>query len=230
MILADFESIRSLSAVQFVQDILIGLLNCRVAVCGYNFTFGNKAAGNAKLLCELMAAMERTALVEGSVTQNGAPVSSTRIRNLLLQGKAEEASLLLSRPYSLYAQVIYGRQIGRSLGFPTLNVAFPDGKIIPKNGVYYCRVMTAHGVFGAIANIGIRPTFKDRLRVPVLEAHLFGFAGDLYGQTVKVELIRFMRPEQTFSDSTALAAAVHADIANAKQMAASDPILTKEAL
>lgn len=230
VILADFESIRSLSPVQFVQQILIEQLNCRVAVCGYNFTFGHKASGDAALLTALMESAHRTVYVEGSVEQNGSPVSSTRVRNLLLQGNACEAALLLNRPYCLCATVTHGRQIGRTLGFPTLNVAFPEGKIIPKNGVYYCRVTTANGIYGAVANVGIRPTFEDRLPIPVLEAHLFGFAGDLYGQSVKVELVRFMRPEQAFSDSTALAAAVHADIEHAKEMAASDPILTKEAL
>lgn len=230
VILADFESIRALSPLQFVQDVLIGQLNCQIAVCGYNFTFGNKAAGNAELLCKLMADNNRKAYVESSVTQNGLPVSSTRVRNLLSDGNAEKAALLLSRPYALTSVVTHGRKIGRTLGFPTLNLAFPEGKIIPKKGVYYCRVTTACGVYGAIANVGIRPTFDDTLEKPVLEAHLFNFSGDLYSQTVKVELVRFIRPEQTFPDSTALAAAVHTDIEHAKELAATDPILTKEAL
>ena len=230
VILADFESIRQLSPSCFVEEILIGQLNCRVALCGYNFTFGHKAEGNAALLSELMADKNRTVHIESPVEQDGAAVSSTRVRSLLLQGEVDKAALLLGRPYSISAEVTHGRAIGRTLGFATLNLPFPQGKIIPKHGVYYCRVTTPCGIYGAIANIGIRPTFDDRLPIPILEAHLFGFSGELYGKTVTTSLIRFMRPEKTFPDSTALAAAVHADIQTAKEMAASDPILPKEAL
>ncbi len=230
VILADFEKIKDLSPLAFVENILKAELNCLVAVCGYNFTFGKKAEGNAAMLTDLMAKSDRTVFVEASVETEGGPVSSTRIRSLLLQGNAEEASLLLDRPYSIKGHVIHGRAIGRTLGFPTLNLSFPKGKLIPQNGVYYCHVRTPIGVYGAISNIGIHPTFDDALSVPVLEAHLLGFAGTLYDREVTVELIRFMRPEKTFTDSTALAAAVHADIQNAKSLAANDPILSKEAL
>jgi riboflavin kinase/FMN adenylyltransferase len=157
-------------------------------------------------------------------------VSSTRIRSLLLDGNIEGANELLEKPYCLSGAVRHGRQIGRTLGFPTANLAFPEGKLVPKHGVYYCHAHTPFGVFGAISNVGLRPTFDDTPPSPVLEAHLFGFEGDLYEQQIQIRFIRFLRPEMRFPDPDALADAVRRDIQTAKNLAASDPILTKETI
>ncbi|MBE6638245.1 MAG: riboflavin biosynthesis protein RibF [Ruminococcaceae bacterium] len=228
VILADFEKIKDLSPEQFVTEILCRTLNCHTAVCGYNFSFGHQAAGDSALLHRLMTELGRRTLIQSEVNINGSPVSSTRIRSLLLQGYIQEANELLEQPYFVTGTVSHGRAIGRTLGFPTLNLSFQDGKLIPKNGVYYSRVITESGIYGAVSNIGMRPTFSDCPAEPVLEAHLLNFSGDLYQQAVTVELIHFLRPETAFRDSNALAEAVHRDITAAYEMASTDPILLRD--
>lgn len=230
VILADFEKIKGLSAEQFVCDVLWERLHCRIAVCGYNFRFGAKAAGDCVLLSVLLRDKGAETVVLPAVRVADQDVSSTRIRSLLLDGNVEGANELLEKPYCLSGAVRHGRQIGRTLGFPTANLAFPEGKLVPKHGVYYAHAHTHLGVFGAICNIGLRPTFDDTPPKPVLEAHLLDFSGDLYEQQIQIRFIRFLRPEMRFPDPDALADAVRRDIQTAKDLAASDPILTKETI
>ena len=228
VILADFDHIRGMSATEFVDEILCRQLNCRIAVCGFNFRFGNKASGDSRTLVALMRERGRDALVQEPIYLQGAPVSSSRIRSLLAKAEPVQASVLMGRPYSVEGRVEHGRAIGRTMGFPTLNLAFPKEKLIPHTGVYYVRVHTDNGVYAAIANVGVRPTFSDRLSRPVLEAHLFDFSGNLYETEVSVEFCSFLRPEKTFSDPQELAAAVQKDMAICRALAASDPVLSKE--
>lgn len=228
VILADFDAIKDLDADAFVSEILLKQLNCRAAVCGYNFRFGKFAAGDCVCLSNLLRRKGADTVVLPAVQKDGADVSSTRIRTLLQEGKIEAANVLLAEPFSVTGNVTEGRKIGRTLGFPTANLVFAKGKLIPKNGVYYCRVQTAFGLFGAIANVGVRPTFDDRLQIPVLEAHLFCFDQALYGSEIRVSLVSFLRPEMKFSAPEELAATVRHDIEKAKALAANDPMLTKE--
>ena len=227
VVLADFDAIKGLLPEEFVQKILIGQLDCRIAVCGYNFSFGKMASGNADTLRQLMEAQGRAALVQPPVDQDGEPVSSTRIRSLLSAGQIEQANCLLCRPYSLSGKVSHGRAIGRTLGFPTVNLPFLSGKLPPRAGVYYSRVRTGDSCHAAVTNIGVRPTFKDVSAAPTLEAHLLDFSGDLYEKEIVVELVRFLRPERAFTDPMALKEAVMRDIESAKQLAAQDSILIK---
>ncbi|MBE6672422.1 MAG: riboflavin biosynthesis protein RibF [Ruminococcaceae bacterium] len=227
VILADFDAIKDLSAESFVSEILCAQLSCRCALCGYNFRFGKYAAGSSDTLGQLLQAHGADTVVLPAVKSKGEDVSSTRIRALIQCGRIEDANDLLCKPFSVMGTVSKGRQIGRTLGFPTANLPFPMGKLIPRNGVYYCHVKTRLGIFGAVANIGIHPTFDDQPERPVLEAHLLSFDGDLYGEEVQVSLLRFLREEKKFSDPAVLAATVHADMHTAMQLAATDPILMK---
>lgn len=228
VILADFDEIKDLSAEDFVCQILVKELNCQTAVCGFNFRFGKYAAGDCNTLQHLLADLDRSTIILPACQSQGEDVSSTRIRNLLKNADVERASELLSRPYFVTGKVTKGRQIGRTLGFPTANILFPEGKLIPQAGVYYCRVKTAFGVYGAICNIGIHPTFDDPAPKPLLEANLFDFEADLYDSKVQIELVSFLRPEKRFDSPAILAETVYADIERAKAMAAADPILMKE--
>ena len=230
VILANFDEIKSLSAETFVSEILCKELRCHTAVCGFNFRFGKNAAGDCRTLEKLLADRQKKTVVLPAVFYGEEEVSSTRIRTLLSKADMQTAEKLLSRPYFITGKVTKGRQIGRKLGFPTANCTFSQGKLIPPHGVYYCRVVTSKGTFGAISNIGIRPTFDDSPSLPLLEAHLFDFTEDLYGCDIKVEMIQFLRAEKRFSTPDALAAAVHQDIQSAKALAASDPIITKETI
>ena len=228
VILADFGAIKDLAPMEFLECILANRLHCHVAVCGYNFAFGKKAAGDSALLCAFMQSIGGSAFVVPAVTQDEDAVSSTRIRKLLSEGHPAKASALLGRPYTVTDTVRHGRAIGRTLGFPTLNLTFPAEKLIPKNGVYYCRVTTPMGVYGAVANVGFRPTFADTPPAAVLEAHLLDFAQDLYDQSVSVEFIEFLRPERAFESPAALAETVKGDIARAIALKNEDLLLAKE--
>ena len=228
VVFADFDKIKDLSAKAFVQSILLDTLGCQDALCGYNFTFGKMAKGNADTLVELMRQHGKDAVVCPAVNADGISVSSTRIRALLKEGNLSDANRLLCRPYSFSGTVTHGRAIGRTLGFPTLNLPIPSDKLVPKNGVYYSHVTIDNTVYGAIANIGIRPTFPDTPPVPLLEAHLLDFSADLYQKQISVELQSFLRPERAFCDVEALVQTVQNDIAFARTLAASDPILSKE--
>ncbi len=226
--LAEFDAIKALSPAAFVNDILIGQLNCHLAVCGYNFAFGKMASGNAETLCELMTQSNRRVIVQPSVTANGLPVSSTRIRGLLSEGNTEEATHLLCRPYFVTGTVSHGRAIGRTLGFPTLNLPLPEEKLVPKAGVYYSRVFFDGRCHAAVTNIGIRPTFADLTPVPTLEAHLLHFVGDLYEKEIEVALVQFLRPEKAFADIESLKDTVLGDIEHALHLAAHDSIILNQ--
>jgi riboflavin kinase/FMN adenylyltransferase len=228
VILADFAAIKDLSPLAFLQKVLWGQLHCAFAVCGYNFAFGKKAAGDGKLLCDFMRSIGGNALVVPPVTFDEEPVSSTRIRALLTDGHPADAARLMGRPYTVTNVVCHGRAIGRTLGFPTLNLPFRDEKLIPKNGVYYCRVHTPMGLFGAVTNVGFRPTFADTPPDAVLEAHLLDFTGDLYDKEVSVEFLCFLRPECSFDSPQALAETVKGDIEKAIALKNQDPVLQKE--
>lgn len=225
---ADFDAIKGLSPQEFVDNILIGQLNCRLAVCGYNFSFGKMASGKANTLTELMVANQRQVIVQPSVSENGAPVSSTRIRALLSEGKTKEATDLLCRPYSVTGTVGHGRAIGRTLGFPTLNLPFPDGKLVPKAGVYYSHVYIDGHCYAAVTNIGVRPTFADSTPVPTLEAHLLHYAANLYEKEIEVAILQFLRPEKAFADIESLKATVMGDIEYARGLAAQDPFILNQ--
>ena len=213
LILADFDVIRGLSPEDFVRNILIGQLKTKIAVCGFNYRFGAGGKGDPALLKELMNRYGGDACMVEPVKMGGEVISSTRIRALIAEGKMEEASALLGRAYFLSGRVAHGRAIGHSLGFPTVNLPFPEHRTIPRLGVYSSVIRTPAGVFRGVTNVGIRPTVDDGMVRPVCETFLLDFDGDLYDQLLRVEFGRFLRPEKKFPSFEALKAAITADIA-----------------
>lgn len=204
------------SAESFVRDILVAALNVRHVVTGENFTFGKGRGGTALLL-------EAWGKTHGFGYTRVAPVggeeacSSTRIRALLKAGDVHGASALLGRPYAVTGPVLHGDKRGRTLGFPTANIAvahlFP-----PAFGVYAIRTTLQDGRrIPGVANLGIRPTVEGK--TPLLEAHLFDFNEDLYGQTLHVELTAFLRPERKFDTLDALKKQILEDSAIARKAA-----------
>ena len=222
VILADFDAIKHLSATDFVQRVLFSELDCQVAVCGYNFTFGHKASGDAATLQTLMQENGKTAIVAAAVRDEKDVISSTRIRQLLKNGEVATATELLKRPFSLSGRVCHGRAIGRAIGFPTLNLPFPPNKLVPKFGVYYAHVQVGATLYAAVINVGMRPTFPDTPPAPLLEAHLLDFAGDLYGKEVTVFLLAFLRGEMAFPCVKALSAQIQKDVLSARACADAD--------
>lgn len=210
--LEDFDSLRGLSPEEFVERVLIGALDCRCAVCGFNYRFGRDGAGDFALLERLMSAAGREALCMPAVEYAGAPVSSTRIREAVQEGRMEEARAMLGRPYSLWGTVCHGRTLGRTLGFPTANLLFAEGRTVPRRGVYASAVTLEDGRrLRGVTNVGVRPTLRDGQVSPVCETCLLDFAGDLYGRPLRVDFLRFMRDEKRFGSLEELQKTVDAD-------------------
>ena len=160
-------------------------------VCGHDFTFGYKGEGDARKLQEFFGS--RCHVVE-AVTLDGEVVSSTVIRACLQKGNVEKANRMLGRAHFLEGTVIHGKHLGRKIGIPTANTLLPEETVVPCYGVY---ASVVNGT-PAVTNIGIRPTVED-VEIPTVESRLLNFSGDLYGKTIKVELLHYLRPEKKFS-------------------------------
>ena len=190
----------------FVQQLLVQRLSAREVWIGPAFCFGNRRRGDLALLQAMGAEQGFTAGEIDPVDLHGERISSTRIRQLLREGNFTHANDLLGRPYSIGGRVVRGRQLGRTLGFPTANLRFPKTPAL--SGIYATWV---HGVFDqpwpSVSSFGTRPTV-DGVE-PLLEAHLFDFQGDLYGRHIEVEFVAKLRDEEKFHDLAALTDQMH---------------------
>lgn len=206
---ADFAA---LSAEAFVDDVLLAGLGARHAVCGYDFTFGARRGGNVERLRELGAARDLGVSVLDPVMHEGEIYSSTRIREALRAGWASEAAELLGRAWEIEGVVELGDRRGRTIGFPTANVALGE-HLRPRFGVYAVRALVegqeSKGWRNGVANLGKRPTVGKLLEN--FEVHLFDFTGDLYGKNLRVALVDFIRPEMKFAGLDQLKAQIAAD-------------------
>ncbi len=183
-------------------------------VVGQDFTFGDCGRGNAALLADYCAAHGLGCDVIPEVVCDGTPVSSTGIRVLVRAGEMERAALLLGHPHLLTGIVHTGHRMGRTMDFPTVNLAFAPGVLVPPHGVYAARAVLPGGVYNGVANIGVRPTFGGKTLT--VETNIFDFSGDLYGQEICVELHAFLRPERPFPSAEALSAQIRSDADRAR--------------
>jgi len=211
----DFEQFKNLSPERFVSEVLRDRLGAARVVSGEDFRFGKNAGGDAGDLHQLCADVNIAAQAVPTVTIDGQPVASRNIRRLVENGDIPSANRLLGRPFAIDFEVIRGRQLGRTLDFPTINQAFPVGFTLPRFGVYLTRVLAGGRVYSGVTNVGVKPTTKE-VHPPLCETFIQGFEGDLYGQRVKVEFLRFLRDERKFGSIEELKAAVISDVANAK--------------
>ena len=198
----------ALSANAFIDDVLLAGLGARHVVCGYDFTFGVRRTGNVEQLRESGKAKGLGVSVLDPVMREGEIYSSTRIREALRAGWASEAAELLGRDWEIEGVVELGDQRGRTIGFPTANVGLGE-HLRPRFGVYAVRALIEGKWRNAVANLGRRPTF-GKLQEN-FEVHLFDFSGDLYGQTLRVALVDFIRPEMKFAGLDQLKAQIAAD-------------------
>ncbi|MGI6315910.1 MAG: riboflavin biosynthesis protein RibF [Christensenellales bacterium] len=181
----------------------------RGIVAGFNFRFGRGAAGDGKLLKKMGSETGFRVSLTQKVTAEE-EVSSSHIRALLEAGEIERATSLLGRPYALRGQVIDGKHLGRTIGFPTLNLPEPDSKVRVPSGVYASRINTKSGVFPAMTNIGYNPTVESTCKERKVESHIL-VPFTVKQDTISVELLRFMRHEKRFADVTALQQQLEAD-------------------
>ena len=216
LFLADFAAVRDLSPDAFVRTVLRDTLHASTAVCGFNYRFGKDGVGDAALLTALCAQYGITVIVVPEVTVDGGAVSTTAIRRALSEGDMATVRRLLGRNYCLNLLVVDGQHLGRRLEMPTINQTLPADEALPRFGVYASCTVAAGRVYPSVTNIGRRPTVGAD--APLAETHIIGFSGDLYGQTVAVYPLQYLRSERTFPDLNALRAQVAADIAAAKAL------------
>ena len=205
----------SIVADDWVQRYLVEALRPKHVVVGFNFSYGRGRGGSPEHLRRAGEAYGFSVEVIEAVQHEGEVVSSTRIRAFLEVGDVERAARLLGRPFALNGTVIEGDKRGRTIGFPTANLA-PAEEMIPASGVYAPRVALGDGRwFDSVTNVGTRPTFDGKRRL--IETHVFDFAGDLYGQTLRVEMVARLRDEQKFDGIDALIAQIEADAVRARE-------------
>jgi len=212
----------SLSPQEFVEKILVQGLHVKWLIVGEDFCYGAKRAGNVQTLIDAGKQYGFTVESQPTVTSNGTRVSSSAVRNALENGDFAQASELLGHAYSITGHVIHGKKLGRTIGFPTLNMAVTH-KHPALSGIY---VVQVHGLeaepLPAVASIGVRPTVDDSGRV-LLETHIFDYAKQCYGRLVRVEFLQKLRDEEKYVDLPTLTAAIERDAVQArayfKQMA-----------
>lgn len=211
---ADFPALQDLSPEAFVTDVLMRQCNCVAVVCGYNYRFGKGGVGTHKLLQELFSADFVVAV--DPIYEDGDTVSSTRIRELLKQGKVKDANTLLTVPFSVTAPVEHGKGLGHHLGAPTFNQTPPTEMLIPVRGVYLTRCIVDGNSYYGLTNIGTHPTVDVDATLN-LETHLLEFQGDLYQKNLTVEFLDFIRPEIRFNSAEELKKQIQEDIEAVKE-------------
>ena len=215
--LFDFNAVRDLSPEEFVREVLVGRLSCVAAVCGFNFRFGARGAGDSAMLSRLLAQEGAATVILPPFVSDGVTVSSSVIRAAVSVGEVGRAAVLLGRPFSLTGEVVHGKAIGREIGYPTANIIPAAGRVIPAHGVYAvsCAVDGA-GELPAVANLGVRPTVAENAAVNC-EVHLLAPVPDLYGKRLTVSFLTRLREEKKFESTAALGKQIAADIENAKE-------------
>jgi riboflavin kinase/FMN adenylyltransferase len=206
----------ALSPEEFTREMLVPL-NTRELVVGYDFSLGKKRAGNAAVLAALGREYGFALEQLEPVIVGDAVVSSTRVRDLLRAGRVWEARALLGRFHSITGQVAHGRAVGAGLGFPTANLA-PPVTILPKDGVYACRIRAEGAVWPAVTNVGVKPTFGTHERS--VESFLLDADLDLYGQHVELAFVQRLRGEQRFNSPEELRLRIAQDVELARAVLA----------
>lgn len=202
------------TAEEFVDQVIVDQLRATQVSVGENFRFGRKARGDVEML---VAEQRFEARIVPLLEVDGEIVSSSHIRGLIAGGAVEYASELLGRPLRIDGEVVHGDKRGRELGFPTANLVPDPALALPAHGVYACTVVLGDGAEAvrAAVNVGVRPQF-DTGRGELIEAYLIDWAGDLYGQTIRIEFERRLRGERRFESVDALVEQMGADVEAAR--------------
>ena len=187
----------------FIRNVLVGLLGAERIIVGYDHAFGRDRSGSHNTLERLGNELHFGVEVIDEVLIGNEHLSSTRIRKLLQDGRIEEVNEFLGSPYLITGRVVQGAQLGRTIGFPTVNLQFHPAKLLPRYGVYFARTMVQGVPYMALMNIGKRPTVSSNGDATI-EAHLLGFEGSLYGEELRFSILRFIRDEKRFASLEAL--------------------------
>ena len=205
------ENLRYSGPETFVDNVIAGQAGARQVVVGFNFHFGAEGAGDAKLLQSLCAVRGIAVEIVEAVSGPYGLVSSSNIRQRLQTGDMTAVNHMLGYSYELSGQVVMGNQLGRKLGYPTANFLPPAGKALPPWGVYAGRVKWQNRIYGAVINLGFKPTIGCLISEPLVEAHLFDMQPELYGERITVYFELYLRGERCFADLDELKAQISAD-------------------
>lgn len=187
----------AMEAEDFISDLLVGKLGASFIVVGEDNHFGHNRRGDVEMLAQYQKSLGYELCVCKKVQYAGEAVSSTRIRQTILQGNMEDAGRMLGGAYHITGVVEHGKSLGRTLGFPTINLRVPKEKLLPPNGVYMTRTRLNEGIFCGVTNVGVRPSVGTE-EIPWVETYLLDYRGDCYGQTATVEFLHFVRREEKF--------------------------------
>lgn len=195
---------------EFVRE-LVENFNMKAFVCGSDFKFGKERLGDTKLLSNLSSEYGFKLIVLNKETEDNEIISSTKIKSLLENGELLKANMLLGFPFFYMGEVVNGVKLARNLGFPTANVALQKEKLAVPFGVYCSKIEFENNCFYGMTNIGVKPTVTDSDKV-LIETYIDKFNGDLYGKTIKISLLDFIRPEKKFDSVEELKNQVEADL------------------
>ena len=213
------EKNKNMAPTEFIEEILLRRLGARAVIAGSDYRFGQKAAGDAGLLMEKLEPLAVRVTILEKLQMQGEDVSSTRLRAAVMQGDLERFEDLTGRRFHLLGRVSTGRQLGRTIGFPTINVIPPAEKLLPPNGVYAAEVIYRGRCYRAVSNVGISPSVPGKPYS--VETYIFDFTDTIYGQFVEIRLRRYLRPEMTFASVEELKAQIQRDAAAVKNMSIS---------
>lgn len=187
----------------FVSEVLCEALCARLIVAGSDLTFGHKGQGNVALLESMKHSLGYETCIVDKLIHEGREISSTYVREMVSEGRMEDAAHLLGAPYTVSGPVQHGKRLGHTIGFPTVNLLPPAEKLLPPDGVYFTRTRIGDTLYDGMTNIGVRPTVSsDGTRS--VETHLFDCDEDLYGREIEVDMLHFHRKECAFADVNAL--------------------------
>ena len=210
------KQLRGVGAEDFLLGFVRHRLDARALVVGEDFSFGRDKMGNIEMVKEMGAKLGLELITIGEVLVDGVPVRSTRLREMIRDGRIKEANLLLGYAFYVMGRVGHGQGVGDSLKCPTANIEWPHSKVKPRRGVYVVRATVDGRGYKAVADFGIRPTITRGDVEDRLEVHLLDFKGNLEGKEMKVEFLHFLRDEVAFTSKQELADQIVKDISDAR--------------
>ncbi len=213
VVLVNFEDIAGLTAEDFVTKSLVEHFGAKAVVAGYNFRFGRGALGDRQLLSELMERSGGKAYIKEEISIDGRAISTTLIRSYLTEGKVEAAKELLGTPYFISGRVESGNRVGKTLGFPTINIPLAESAINLRRGVYLTAVKIGNQLLKGLTNVGTCPTFKERKMHT--ETYILDYNSEIYGEEVKIFFFEYIRDEKKFESPEALKDEINKNINDA---------------
>lgn len=210
------EQVRRMEAKAFLREILVHRLKAQMIVVGPDCRFGYQGKGTAALLHQMAKRYGYQLVVLQKEMYRGEAISSSRIKECLHQGQIGEANAMLGYAYGVTGNVIHGKQIGRTIGVPTINQKAPAHQLMPRSGVYRAEIWVDGIRYDGMANVGRKPTIAGERPIGV-ETYLFDFSREIYGKPVRVNFLEFIRPEMRFDSLEALRSQIQADEVTVRQ-------------